>query len=147
MAVPIRIRGLVKSFGGMRVLEGVSLEIAAGELFFLLGPSGCGKTTLLRCVAGFCTPDAGEIFIGETEITHLPPHRRDTGMVFQSYALWPHLTVRENVAFGLEQRRRPRGRWSWSLDVCCSTNRCRISMPNCGWRCAGRSAGFAKPPV
>jgi iron(III) transport system ATP-binding protein len=108
MAVPVRIQRLTKSFGDRRVLDEVQLDIAAGELFFLLGPSGCGKTTLLRCVAGFCEPDAGEIRIGGEDVTRVPPHRRDTGMVFQSYALWPHLTVRENVAFGLEQRKRPR---------------------------------------
>jgi ABC-type Fe3+/spermidine/putrescine transport system ATPase subunit len=109
MAVSIRIVNLVKSFGNLRAVDSVSLAIEPGELFFLLGPSGCGKTTLLRCVAGFHQPEAGAIRIGDREVTHLPPHRRDTGMVFQSYALWPHLTVAENVAFGLEMRkvRRP----------------------------------------
>jgi iron(III) transport system ATP-binding protein len=74
-------------------VDDVCLRIEPGELFFLLGPSGCGKTTLLRCVAGFCQPDSGAIRIGERDITRLPPHRRDTGMVFQSYALWPHMSV------------------------------------------------------
>jgi len=99
----------VKSFGGVRAVDDVSLDILPGELFFLLGPSGCGKTTLLRCVAGFYEPDAGTISIGERDVTRIPPHRRDTGMVFQSYALWPHLSVRENVAFGLEMRGVPKG--------------------------------------
>ncbi len=108
MAVAIRITEIVKRFGDLRAVDGVSLAIEAGELFFLLGPSGCGKTTLLRCVAGFHQPERGGIYFGEREITHLPPHRRDAGMVFQSYALWPHMTLAENVAFGLKMRRRPR---------------------------------------
>ena len=104
MAVEIRITDLVKSFGAVRAVDQVTLTIAPGELFFLLGPSGCGKTTLLRAVAGFHQPDAGSIAFGEREVTALPPHQRGTGMVFQSYALWPHMTVAENVAFGLKVR-------------------------------------------
>jgi len=105
MAVSVRLEHLTKAFGTTRAVDDVSLTVEPGELFFLLGPSGCGKTTLLRCIAGFHEPDAGDVFIGGSAITHLPPHVRDTGMVFQSYALWPHMTVRENVAFGLEMRR------------------------------------------
>ncbi len=108
MAVSIQIENLVKTFGSVRAVNGVSLYIEPGELFFLLGPSGCGKTTLLRAVAGFHQPEAGTIRIGGREVTHLPPHARNTGMVFQSYALWPHLTIAENVAFGLEMRRVPK---------------------------------------
>jgi iron(III) transport system ATP-binding protein len=104
MAVSRRIENVSKSFGATRAADKVSLQVEPGELFFLLGPSGCGKTTLLRCIAGFCIPDGGTIRIGDADITKLPPHRRDTGMVFQSYALWPHMTVSENVAFGLELR-------------------------------------------
>lgn len=104
MAVPIRIESLTKAFGGHVVLRGITLNIEAGELFFLLGPSGCGKTTLLRAVAGLNDPDGGHIWAGDRDVTHLPPHKRDMGMVFQSYALWPHMTLRENVAFGLEMR-------------------------------------------
>ena len=100
----VTLQNVTKRFGDNLVVNDVSLEIADGELFFLLGPSGCGKTTLLRCVAGFYIPEAGKIWIGDTDATNLPPHKRDTGMVFQSYALWPHMTVRENVAFGLELR-------------------------------------------
>ncbi len=107
MAVPLHISSVTKKFGSLCALDAVSLEIAAGELFFLLGPSGCGKTTLLRSIAGFCEPDSGTILLGDREITQLPPHRRDTGMVFQSYALWPHLTVRQNVAFGPQMRKLP----------------------------------------
>ncbi len=104
MPVPIAIEKLTKRFGSQTVLDGIDLRIEAGELFFLLGPSGCGKTTLLRAVAGLNEPDGGRILAGERDVTHLPPHKRDMGMVFQSYALWPHMTLGENVAFGLEMR-------------------------------------------
>jgi iron(III) transport system ATP-binding protein len=95
----------VKAFGALRAVDAIDLRIEPGEMFFLLGPSGCGKTTLLRCLAGFATPDSGVIRIDGQDVTGVPPYRRDTGMVFQSYALWPHMTVRENVAFGLRMRR------------------------------------------
>jgi iron(III) transport system ATP-binding protein len=108
MAVAVTITSLLKKFDGLRAVDDVTLAIGPGELFFLLGPSGCGKTTLLRCLAGFHQPDAGVIRFGERDITGLPPHRRDTAMVFQSYALWPHMNVAENVAFGLRMRRQPR---------------------------------------
>jgi iron(III) transport system ATP-binding protein len=108
MAKSVHIQNLCKTFAGnTKAMDNISLEIAAGELFFLLGPSGCGKTTLLRAIAGFCLPDSGSIRIGDQDITRLPPHRRDTGMVFQSYALWPHMTVWQNVAFGLDMRKIP----------------------------------------
>ena len=100
---------LAKRFGDHAVLEGVSLEVPEREVLALLGPSGSGKTTLLRLVAGFETHDAGTIRLGDERIDRLPPERRGFGMVFQHYALFPHLTVGENVAFGLEARRRPRG--------------------------------------
>lgn len=105
MAVAVEIEGVVKTFGSFCALKKVSVAVCPGELFFLLGPSGCGKTTLLRCIAGFYTPEAGKILIGGRDVTGLPPHKRDTGMVFQSYALWPHMTIEENVAFGLEMRK------------------------------------------
>jgi len=104
MPVSLHIDRVVKRFEETRAIDDVSIFIEPGELFFLLGPSGCGKTTLLRTIAGFYQPDAGRIKIGERDVTHLPPHVRDTGMVFQSYALWPHMTLAENVAFGLEMR-------------------------------------------
>jgi len=101
--IGIRIEQLSKAYGSVPALDAVHLQIEPGEIFFLLGPSGCGKTTLLRCLAGFCLPDAGTIWFGEDDVTRLPAHRRRTGMVFQNYALWPHKTVAENVAFGLEE--------------------------------------------
>jgi iron(III) transport system ATP-binding protein len=106
--VSISIRNLTKRFSSTTVLDDVSLEIERGELFFLLGPSGCGKTTLLRHIAGFYTPDAGAVCFDEEDVSHVPAHHRGVGMMFQSYALWPHLTVEQNVAFGLEERKRPR---------------------------------------
>jgi iron(III) transport system ATP-binding protein len=104
----IRIENLSKRFGDTVALAEVRLEIGAGEICFLLGPSGCGKTTLLRAVAGFVEPDEGRIYIGDSEVTRMPPHERGTAMMFQSYALWPHMTVERNVAFGLEERKVPR---------------------------------------
>jgi iron(III) transport system ATP-binding protein len=105
--IAITIEQLVKKFGDTVALNGISLRIEPGELFFLLGPSGCGKTTLLRNIAGFYIPDEGRILFGDEDVTALPPHKRNTGMMFQSYALWPHMTVAKNVAFGLEERRVP----------------------------------------
>ena len=103
--ISIRIENLTKRFGDSIALHSLNLTIAPGEIFFLLGPSGCGKTTLLRSIAGFYPPDSGRIFFGDEDVTSLPPHLRNTGMMFQSYALWPHMTVAQNVAFGLEERR------------------------------------------
>jgi len=106
--ISISVDRVSKYFGETAALAEVSLRIEPGELFFLLGPSGCGKTTLLRCLAGFYRPDAGTILFDSDDVTGVPPHKRNTGMMFQSYALWPHMTVAENVAFGLEQRKVPR---------------------------------------
>jgi iron(III) transport system ATP-binding protein len=106
--ISIRIQKLTKRFGAVTALHHLDLVIEPGELFFLLGPSGCGKTTLLRCMAGFFIPDEGRIFFGNEDVTQLAPHKRNTGMMFQSYALWPHMSVAENVAFGLEERKFPR---------------------------------------
>src|ERR1700726_2251012 len=104
----IVIENLSKSFDGFLALDRIGLTIGTGELFFLLGPSGCGKTTLLRHIAGFYQPDEGQILFDGKDVTRVPPHQRNTGMVFQNYALWPHLTVEKNVAFGLEERRFPK---------------------------------------
>jgi iron(III) transport system ATP-binding protein len=100
----LEVENLVKTFGAVQALREVSLRIEPGELFFLLGASGCGKTTLLRSIAGFYKPDSGKILFDGEDVTRLEVHKRNTGMVFQSYALWPHMTVAQNVAFGLEQR-------------------------------------------
>jgi ABC-type Fe3+/spermidine/putrescine transport system ATPase subunit len=105
--VKIRLAEVAKRYGGVAAVDRVSLEVAEGELFTLLGPSGCGKTTLLRLVAGFALPDGGEIHFGERRVDRLPAHARNIGMVFQNYALWPHMTVRGNVAYGLRVRRLP----------------------------------------
>ena len=107
-AVGITIEGVDLSYGDNRVLKNVSLAVPPGDLFAFLGPSGCGKTTLLRLIAGFNRSDKGRVLIDGQDITALPPWKRDVGMVFQSYALWPHMTVARNVAFGLEERRVPR---------------------------------------
>jgi iron(III) transport system ATP-binding protein len=104
----IRAEKVVKAFGSTRALNGVSLEIRPGELFFLLGASGCGKSTLLRCIAGLETPNSGAIHFGERDVTQMAPHKREAAMVFQSYALWPHLTVAKNISFGLEERKVPK---------------------------------------
>jgi len=104
----IRTESVVKNFGNVRALDGISLHIGPGELFFLLGASGCGKTTLLRCIAGLETPTSGIIRFGEKDVTRMPPYKREAAMVFQSYALWPHLTVGQNIAFGLEERKVPK---------------------------------------
>ena len=100
----IRIQGVSRRFGDAVALDDVDLAIESGEIFFLLGPSGCGKTTLLRVVAGLETPDSGTIRIGDRDVTRLSASRREAVMVFQSYALWPHMTVAKNVAFGLSVR-------------------------------------------
>jgi ABC-type Fe3+/spermidine/putrescine transport system ATPase subunit len=105
--VKIVLHDLVKRFGGVTAVDRVTLDVGDGELFTLLGPSGCGKTTLLRLVAGFATPDTGEILFGHRRVEALPPYERNIGMVFQNYALWPHMTVRANVTYGLRLRRLP----------------------------------------
>src|SRR5687767_6759705 len=101
----LSIQNVAKRFGESEVLRDLSLEVERGEVLALLGPSGSGKTTLLRCLAGFEIPDAGKILVDGQDMTRVPPERRDFGMVFQHYALFPHLSVGENVAFGLEARR------------------------------------------
>ncbi len=106
-AAGVDIESLNLSFGDTHVLKGIDLSIEPGEFFAFLGPSGSGKSTLLRAIAGFGPVPSGRILIGGEEIAHLPPWKRNVGMVFQSYALWPHMTVRRNVAFGLEEHKVP----------------------------------------
>ena len=104
----LEIQDVEVSYGPARVLHGVSLAVAAGEFVALLGPSGCGKTTLLRAVSGFVPVSAGRIAVGGREITHAPPDKRGMAMVFQSYALWPHMTTAQNLGYGLKLRRVPK---------------------------------------
>ncbi|MFN4218804.1 MAG: ABC transporter ATP-binding protein [Candidatus Bipolaricaulia bacterium] len=106
--VSIELRGISKRFGQTLAVDRVTLQIYKGEFFSLLGPSGCGKTTTLRIIAGFERPDSGELFINGQHVTNAPPQGRDLNIVFQNYALFPHLTVEQNVAFGLEMQRLPR---------------------------------------
>ena len=100
----VEVRGLSRSYDAVVVLRAVDLAVEPGEFVSLLGPSGCGKTTLLRCIAGLIAPTSGDVLVDGRDITHLPVYRRELGMVFQSYALFPHMTVAENVGFGLRMR-------------------------------------------
>jgi len=104
----IRLENIVKRFGSLEAVSHVSIDIKDGELFTLLGPSGCGKTTILRLIGGFHKPDQGEVFFGERKVNPIPPYERNIGMVFQNYALWPHMTIFDNVAYGLKLKKFPR---------------------------------------
>jgi len=108
MSNEVIIKDAVKRYGDFTALNGVSLNIKEGEFFTLLGPSGCGKTTLLRMIAGFNSIEAGDFYFGDKRINDVPAHKRDIGMVFQNYAIFPHLTVKENVAYGLKARKTPK---------------------------------------
>jgi spermidine/putrescine ABC transporter ATP-binding subunit len=107
-ATEVRLINLKKSFQDVEAVKDVTLTIERGDFFTFLGPSGCGKTTVLRMIAGFTRPDGGHIFFNDREVNEVPPWKRDVGMVFQSYALWPHMSVFENVAFGLKERDLPK---------------------------------------
>jgi iron(III) transport system ATP-binding protein len=104
----LRLEHIVKRYGKLRAVDDLSLEVREGELLTLLGPSGCGKTTVLRCVSGFIKPERGDIYLGDRKITEIPPEKRGTGLVFQNYALWPHMTVFGNLAFGLGIKKLPK---------------------------------------
>ncbi|MFS8665940.1 MAG: ABC transporter ATP-binding protein, partial [Limnochordales bacterium] len=106
-APAIRLEHVTKHYGSVGALRGLTLEVEQGEFFSLLGPSGCGKTTTLRVIAGLLEPDAGRVYLGGRDVTDLPPYRRNLGLVFQNYALFPHMTVWDNVAYGLRARRMP----------------------------------------
>ena len=112
----VALHGVTKAYGAFVAVDALSLEVRHGELLCLLGPSGCGKTTTLSMVAGFVEPTAGTVLISGKDVTQMPPYRRDTGMVFQSYALFPHMTVAANVAFGLENIGVPKGERARRVD-------------------------------
>ncbi|ASJ01091.1 ABC transporter ATP-binding protein [Thermococcus gorgonarius] len=119
--VEVRIENLVKTFGETVALKGINLHIKHGELFTLLGPSGCGKSTTLRSIAGLEYPDSGHIYFGDEDVTYLPPSKRGAVLVFQNYALWPHMTVFDNVAYGLKIRKVPKAeiekKVKWALEL------------------------------
>src|SRR5258706_11876132 len=121
----VELRGLTKRYGALAVVDDISLTIEHGRLVCLLGPSGCGKTTTLRLIAGFVEPTAGEILVGEKVVSSpartIPPERRHMSMIFQSYALWPHMTVAENVAYGLKLRKMSKETIAQKLDLILST--------------------------
>ena len=120
-AAVLKIAAVTKRFGPLTVLDGCALDVAEGEIVTLLGPSGCGKTTLLRCIAGFLEPDAGAILIDERDTVRLPVNRRPVGVVFQSYALFPHLTVAQNVGYGLKMRGMPRAEIAQRVEAALET--------------------------
>jgi len=105
--ITVRVEAVTKRFGAVEALRGATLDFGAGKLTAILGPSGCGKTTLLRAIAGFAAVDAGRIFFASDDVTARPPQARETAMVFQNYALWPHMSVFDNVAYGLRRKRVP----------------------------------------
>ncbi len=112
----VKLDRITKSFGDTVALDDISLDVRAGELFFLLGPSGCGKSTLLRLIAGLHEPTAGRLFFNDRDVTALSTEKRNAVMCFQSYALWPHMTVRENVRFGLNVRHMPKAEQDQRID-------------------------------
>src|SRR5437763_7726261 len=117
----VLIKDVRKSFGSTQVLHGVSVDIADGEFVILVGPSGCGKSTLLRMIAGLENISAGEIWIGGRVVNTVPPKQRDIAMVFQNYALYPHMTVRDNLAYGLKLRKMPRQEWQRRVNATAKT--------------------------
>jgi spermidine/putrescine transport system ATP-binding protein/putrescine transport system ATP-binding protein len=139
----LSITGINKSFGGQRVVADVSLEVERGQFFALLGPSGCGKTTLLRMIAGFEKPDSGAIRIDGEAMTHVPPHLRPTNMVFQSYAIFPHLNVFDNVAYGLRRLRLPRSELTQRVEAMLAT----VRLDGMGGRAAQQLSGGQRQRV
>ena len=139
----ISIRNVTKAFGPVRAVDGVSFEIRRGEFFSLLGPSGCGKTTLLRMLAGFETPTAGEIFIDGQPMSLTPPNHRPTNMVFQSYAIFPHLNVRENIGYGLVRKKLPKAELNAIVDHALEL----IKLPGYGERMTNQLSGGQRQRV
>lgn len=135
--IEVRVENLVKKFGLVTALGNINFTVNPGEIFFLLGPSGCGKTTLLRTIAGFYAPDSGKIFFGGDDVTKDPPHKRKTGMVFQSYALWPHMSVGENVGFGLQEMKVSKS----EIDKRVKEALASVHMENYGGRKPGELSG------
>jgi len=133
----ISIRNVQKYFGNFCAIEDISMDIAHGEFFSLLGASGCGKTTLLRMLAGFESPTAGEIYIDDQPMSEVPPHMRPVNMVFQSYAIFPHLNVRDNIAYGLRKRKLPKAQVNEMVDEMLDL----ISLPDYGDRKANQLSG------
>lgn len=133
----LSIDGIVKAFGGLPAVRSVTLDIGSGEFFSLLGPSGCGKTTLLRIIAGFERPDSGTIVLDGIDITNVPPGERAIGMVFQNYALFPHLTLFENVAFGLRARHVPESEIRKRVEEALT----RVALPGKGARSVTELSG------
>jgi len=119
--VEVKLQNIVKRFGDTVALKGISLDIKHGELFTLLGPSGCGKSTTLRIIAGLDYPDEGKLYFGDQDVTYLPSHQKGAVLVFQNYALWPHMTVFDNVAYGLKLRKVPKEeikrKVEWALEL------------------------------
>jgi ABC-type Fe3+/spermidine/putrescine transport system ATPase subunit len=136
-AVPVRVAGIRKQYGDAAALHDVTLDFPAGGFTTLLGPSGCGKTTLLRIIAGFLEPDAGTVHVGGRDVGAEPPWRRRIGFVFQSYALWPHMTVHDNVAYGLRLRGLPRAEVAARVQGALE----RIGMGTLGGRHPGQLSG------
>lgn len=143
MTQPLIAENLSAHYGTTRVLEDLSLSLAAGELVSLLGASGCGKTTTLRVIAGFMQPTTGRVTLGGRDLTRLPAHRRDIGLVFQNYALFPHMSVRDNVAFGLKQR----GIGGASRDARVNAMLARVGLTDLAERLPGALSGGQKQRV
>jgi spermidine/putrescine ABC transporter ATP-binding subunit len=139
----LSVSGVRKAFGGLAVVNDVALEVARGEFFALLGPSGCGKTTLLRMIAGFETPDSGTVAIDGEIMNSVPPHQRPTNMVFQSYAIFPHLNVFDNVAYGLRRLKLPKAGLREKVETMLAT----VRLEGLGGRAADQLSGGQRQRV
>lgn len=139
----LKLDHIVKEFGPVRVLHDIDIEVGAGEVVALLGPSGCGKSTLLKIIAGFFAQSSGHIRIGERVIDNVPPHLRNLGMVFQDYSLFPHLTIYDNVAFGLSVRGVPADRIRKRVEEALSL----VRLPDVGKRYPSQLSGGQKQRV